>query len=277
MSAFRVSARWGILIVFGGVGCTALVDVDVTYCVPIGPRYAESFNLSRADLTDRCWGEEPAEGPSYTDDGDLVIPAVRGQRWSPVLSSTMIFRRMTGDFVVVARAEATSTIVAGHCLHPEEGAGLVVRRGAPLAWATLLVSPDFAPGVDPAVACGDTFKPPARVRTRSSGFGPTTEQEVDGVGVDAEALIAICRLGDQLAFYYRSPGNVPEWIAFHQQASTTEPVDVGLTVSGSGVAADDKGMEGHFPNVAFFDLSEVRVPDGCSGALATYVDPVEGK
>ena len=119
--------RWWAFVplLLATVGCTSLADVGVTYrvCRPENERpYQEKFDIETSDL-ERCWkidkGAKGAVGTKETEiftsplpgvPGDLVIRPRRGLRWSKDSAGPVVFRQMTGDFLVVTRAEATSSI-----------------------------------------------------------------------------------------------------------------------------------------------------------------------
>ena len=264
--------------------CTSLSAVDVTYepCVAVkATPYAEGFNGTYQDLLDRCWETDPAPAGTkvFTGDGDLIVRPVRGATWSATAQGTMLFRRMKGDFLVASRVEAASTVQSDHCVVEGEAAGLAVRKG-PLAWSTLLVRPYFDPTIPMAMACKDeaAHPPTTRLSVATLGFGAAAPKDVSNVGLDAEAYVAMCRQGDQLAYYYRAESKKLEervWILFHRHIVATGPVDVGITTTASPVGGTDSGMEGHFPWVVFEDHGD-PVPDGCDGALERLVEPEEG-
>jgi hypothetical protein len=268
-------------------GCTALADVDVTYeaCVPVHERrYSEDFDGTYQDVLDRCWksDDEAHAATIFTDEGDLVIRPVRGQRWQERERGPTLTRPLKGDFLVVTRAEPASTFQADHCLSHDEAAGLVVMGEGMAAWATLLVRPYFEAGVPVEEACKDesSLPPKARVQAKIVGFTHDAEREVADVGEDAEAFIAICRQGDQLAYYTRrdaspEPTARAEWILVFRHDAGREPLHVGLTVSGAPEGAIDPGMEGHFTWALFDDYAGSPVGDGCEGALESIAFPPE--
>ena len=264
-------------------GCTSLADVRVTYeeCVPVkGALYVEEFNGTYQDLLDRCWRSDPAPAGTrtFTADGDLVVRPVRGARWTAASQAPIVYRSMPGDFLVATRVEAASTFQSDHCLNHDEAAGLVVRRPKPFAWATMLVRPYFDASIPFEEACKDeTAHPPsARVQTDSAGLAELKTKSVDKVGADGEAYVAICRQGDQLAYYYKLAAplpNEPAWIAIARQQIGLGPLDVGLTVSAAPLGNEDSGMEGHFAWAVIVDHSSAPAVDGCQGALSALVTP----
>jgi hypothetical protein len=289
-------SRWGALLLLyppvANLGCTSLASVDVTYrqCVPIdGIAYSERFDGTLQELADCDWKmDTSAEGSKlFLDNGDLVVRPARGLQWFASASAAqttrgpLFFRQMPGDFLVITRAEATSTIKGDHCqLNHEEAAGLAVRRAQPFGWSTLLVRPYFDPSNPKEIACTDgTSQPPtARAQARAYGFGPMNDKEVTNIGKDGEAYIAVCRQNDELAYYYGIQGpdpNAPVWKSFAQQVITREPVDVGLTTSGAPFEGEGAEMEGHFTWAVFRDYSKQPVADGCEGALAAFRLPEE--
>lgn len=273
--------------------CTSLTDVAVTYrpCFPVkGRDYVEKFEITEQELLEGCWKIDGVakETAIFTREGDLIVRPPPGLRWSPRERGPAAFRQMRGDFLVVTRAEATSTFRGDHCLRHGESAGLVVTRAAPFGWATLLVSPYFGSETPIAVSCVDepTKAPSARVVAKSFAFGPASgpaelEQRKEGVGADGEAYIALCRQGDQLAYYYRAqvpkPGDSGWFQVRDPHPISRDPLDVGVTTT-SGDPSDASGatgMEGHFPWIAYYDYSDAPVADGCEGALTSFVAPEE--
>lgn len=277
-----------VVFLLATASCTSLASVDVTYrqCVPVdGITYTERFNGTLQELVDCDWKTDQAPDGTkiFLDSGDLVLRPPRGLRWSETTQGPMFFRQMRGDFLVVTRAEATSTIKGDHCLlNHDEGAGLVVRGAQPQlpAWATLLVRPYFDPAIPLEVACKDeTIHPPkARAQARTFGFAErkVNEKEVVDVGKDAEAYVALCRQNDMLAYYYGAEGpdpKTPVWEPIYEHAITREPVDVGVTTFGAPFGGDGAGLEGHFTWVVYRDYSDKSVGDGCEGALRTLALP----
>lgn len=284
---------------FGVSGCQSLVDVDVTYkeCVPIAETsYATEFRAGTtlADLQDRCWHVEnqgPAPGglseKIFVSDGDLVIRTVAPvdddfDRWSGTDRGPMVSRRLEGEFVVVARAEALRKSVASHCLDPTEAAGLAVGQvDEPNAWATWLIEPFLWENGPKKAVCeedtDDSNNATATGRGRSSLTG-AEDFRIDDIGADGEVDIAICRVGSELSYFYRSGSDPksPTWLQPKGGSHSfgNGPVEVGLTANGVDIDPldSDPGFhtEAHFNWVVF---REGSVADGCAGALESLTLP----
>ena len=281
--------------------CTAVTNVDVHYeqCVRPKNAYAETFDGTFGDLLDRCWTAQngsvtatsfAVENPAGADPGndELFISPKNGEFWaaSKATEPPALLRRVSGDFLVVSVVEAVSTVNSDHCLSDEERAGIVIRREEPYAWAGLFVRPYFDPKspMPRDQACRDETPnpPPARVTAESEGFGARKAESNDyleqalGVGVDAEAAVAVCRQNDLLIYFHRNdatPLAPATWKVFHRHAITTEDLDVGLTASGSHEAQpkEPSGMKGAFGWVV---VDNPRVfSEGCEVALAGFKEP----
>lgn len=274
------------------VSCQALTDPGVDYvdCFPSDDgKLAETFDdADNQPERDRCWKTDNLVTPArvHEFDSDLIIHpnGTVGASWSESSQAPFFFQTLTGDFLVVARAEAVSTIPKGdHCLAPSEATGLVVRRRVPFAWTALLVRPDLSE--DELLLqerCGDnplteTF---AKVTVETSGLEGGVTGEVQGVGADAEADIALCRADDQLYFYHQDaatrgqdPDEPPNLkLAFSALEVGYGPLDVGL--SATAQAGARTSPEGHFDWIVLEDYaSGPRPSDGCLGALESFSYP----
>ena len=280
----RRPPRWQSLLPFPMLffsGCTVLTAVDVDYpsCVaaPDG-QSSETFTGGLQAATDRCWriGSTPEGTKVFTADGDLVVRPLPSAVWSDRAEGPSLFQPMTADFLLVARAEAVST-ESNLCLSGKRAAGLFLRRAEPLGWTTLLVSPDLA-GVDAARCAAEDVEVEARVSVASHGFEVALATATDDVGRDAEAIVAICRLGSRVSFYYftapLTASGLPRWVELANHAVDAGPLDVGLTAIGdNGDPSRAANSEGHFPWAVLIDFSGSAVPDGCQGALAEFLPP----
>lgn len=271
------------------LGCQALVDPDLTYVECFGSpdgNDVETFETPEQPVgAARCWRVDNTRKPAYVRvaDGDLVIHPYSevGARWSDEAQAPFFFRTLSGDFLLVARAEAVSTTPGtDHCLGATEAAGLVLRRREPLAWTTLLVRPDLEP-MAPLELCGDepATPPAARVLADSFGFDSHVAGDVNGVGEDGETYVALCRHDNELFYFYRDIAarrETPE-LDFKQGFSALDvglgPVDVGLTATAEQGA--DTLPEGHFNWLILQDYAAAPPADGCNGVFEHFAYPPE--
>lgn len=270
--------------------CNAFLDLDVSYepCVdPPGSRYAEGFRgRTLQDLRDRCWRiANPGHAPSgigekiFPEDGDLVMrteyePGSSDRdEWTSTDQAPFFHRQLEGDFLVVARAEASTKASADHCLPAGSSAGIALRpRDSQSEWMTWTVEPFLwnqgGKQADCKEDADETNNPTATVRLRTSGGA---DEPTSNVGLDGEADIAVCRVGDAIHRYYRQP--TPDllldgWKA-QGELGMTGPVDVGVTATGKG---EEFKAAGHFNWVVF---ARGTWGDGCAGALEQFALPEE--
>ena len=277
------------------LGCNSVLGLDITYreCVePEGKRYVESFEgEGLQSLRDRCWrvanpGPDPAaiEKKIFVEDGDLVMRVFDSadpkdlDQWSTDDQAPFLHRSVESDFLIVARAEASTKSNGDHCLPAGNAAGLAVRRpDAPGEWATWTVEPHlWVNGTKQAVCIDDTDdtnNPTATARLRS--FNPTWAQaDFENIGVDGEVDIAICRVDDQVYYYYgqrtADPGKnlwFPQTSASVAHALGAGPIEIGLTATGQ---APEFKVAGHFNWVV---IETGAYGDGCGGALERFSLP----
>jgi hypothetical protein len=230
-----------------------------------------------------CWRIDNTRKPASirAADGDLVVHPYSevGAAWGEDSQAPFFYRSVSGDFLLVTRAEAVSTVPGTeHCLADGEAAGLALRRQVPFAWATLLVRPDLPPDAPPSL-CGDepAEPPPAAVDAVSFGFAASASGTVAGVGTDAEAYVALCRHDDQLYFLYRdsSEGRASPALDFHESFGALDvglgPLDVGVTATARQGAKTLP--EGHFNWLTLADFADRAPIDGCNGALEDFSYP----
>jgi hypothetical protein len=268
------------------LGCQSLASPSIEYvdCLPNRDGvYEETFDRGEDPVgADRCWKTDGVMGGYITEkDEDLIIhpDGEVGASWSENEQAPFFFRSVAGDFFAITKAEATSASPGwDHCLDTSEAAGLVVRRPEPLAWVQLLVRPDLAEDeLQDQTKCGDERPAPpfARVSLESHGFDSQRSDSVGGKGEDAEAYIALCRVDDQLFFFYQARVEIQDngedlQRGFEALRIGKGPVDVGLTAT----AAPGKGTlpEGHFNWLVLQDSSEDS-GDICTLALETFKRP----
>ena len=266
--------------------CQSFFDVDVEYepCVQPQIPYEEEFRDGRQGLSDRCWEfDNESANEVFVDDGDLVIRLKDSGMWTPTEQAPMAYRRLEGNFIVAARVEALGKTNADHCLPESNLAGIVVRRAEPtLEWASLMLGPDLE---EMGVQCEDeSDNPPrARVRVHSPTWGPAMPDFPDpdftqtGIGDDGEADIAVCRLDNELLYFYRDINETDPLRAWKSVDGPAEhdvgdgPLDVGLTAA----VLDDPAqatfdVEGHFNWIV---LDDDLGADGCGGVLDTLKLP----
>ncbi len=178
-----------------------------------------------------------------------------------------------GDFLLVARVEASSKASADHCLPDRNSAGLALRPSSgDAAWLTWTVEPYIWDHGATKAACeedaDDTNNPTARLRLRTPAQEAPT---VDDVGLDGEADIGLCRVGSEVFHYFRSPTQdltTDGWSSGGASAATMPGVlDLGLTATGSGA---EYQAAGHFNWVVF---ERGTWGDGCAAALERFQLP----
>lgn len=296
-AAFGASASAGCGLLL--LGCDALLDLEVTYQDCVDTRrtpWVETFDEGDlGDLQDRCWrvdnvgsAASASAGRIFVEDGDLVIRVGDGDpaaadldEWSAGDQAPLFFRRLEGDFLLVARVEAATKATGDHCLPPGNAAGLAVRRpGAGGDWATWTVEPHLWSDGSKQAECQDdldpTNDPTATVRVRQSVGPEWAESSYEDVGEDGEVDLAICRVGADVHYLYRgveiSAGRY-QWLPIAPGGVAhpfgVEPLDVGLTATG---AAPNFETAGHFTWVAVVSGSW---GDGCLGALEHFSPPAE--
>jgi hypothetical protein len=273
-------------------GCHSLQDLDVDYrdCVDVEQTtYREEFSDTDLEsLRDRCWhidnqGLTP-QGITrkfFVEDGDFIIRVDNTDKtsdpddWTATDQAPMFYRRLSGDFLVVVRVEAASQVGADHCIPPGNRAGLVARRSDdPSVWSTWTVQPylwDHGGG-DVALCDEDANEnnnPTATVQVRSSQAS-FAEYDMDDVGADGEADIAICRIGSVVHYYYGQAGSPTKniWLPSAMDVSHplgSGPVDVGMTAAGT-----PPEVAGHFNWIV---LQTGVYGDGCAGALESFTLP----
>lgn len=286
----RARRLWAVVATTPLLGCNGLLDLDVSYadCVdPPGKRYAETFDdRSFQDLRDRCWRvSNVGYAPSgvgdkiFLEDGDLVMrteydsKATDRDEWTATDQAPFFHRRVEGDFLLVARVEASSKASADHCLPDRNSAGLALRPSSgDAAWLTWTVEPYIWDHGATKAACeedaDDTNNPTARLRLRTPAKEAPT---VDDVGLDGEADIGLCRVGSEVFHYFRSPTQdltTDGWSPGGASAATMPGVlDLGLTATGSGA---EYQAAGHFNWVVF---ERGTWGDGCTAALERFQLP----
>ncbi|NUO49920.1 MAG: hypothetical protein HOV80_13785 [Polyangiaceae bacterium] len=263
-----------LVIAFGAVGCRAVVDSGTTYHACDSGHYADEFvdGTTEKNLIERCWFFDNVQDPDdlFLEDEDMIIRVGGGAAWSVDQEGPLAFRRMRKDFVIATRIEVLNQVDSKHCLDPTDAAGIVIRSEP--EWATFFISlyePDPKPADFDCMTTDENRVPPVKATflSRNDIWGPPIEdpgnQETGGVGFDAEADIAVCRLNGKLSAYYRGDYREvglqePKWTAVVTDRDIGEgPVDVGLSVQGANA-------EGHFQWVEFSDRVET---DGCFGEL----------
>ena len=284
-----------LVLAFPCLGCSALQDLDVEYrdCVDVGSgRYVETFEeTDLRTLEDRCWqvdnvGPAPAGRAQklFVEDGDLVVrvndptPGSDLDQWTTSDQAPLVYRRLEGDFLVVARAEAIRKGANDHCLDAGNVAGLALRRAdQPAVWATWTVEPHrWVDGAKQALCADDsdeTNNPTATARLASSEPGFATAA-FPNIGEDGEADLAVCRVDDRAYYFYGKPGPNPlknEWLPLGSASVShvigTGPVDVGATAAGKAPIFQ---AAGHFTWMIF---ERGTWGDGCAGALDQIESP----
>lgn len=300
------------------LGCHSVQDLDIQYqdCVEVAEKnYLEEFdgNSTRPLRDSHCWktdneGVAPGgiDSKIFIEDGDLIMrvddttpdPDAASpdlDEWTSTDQAPMFFRRLTGDFLVVVRAEASS-FNGDHCMEMGMNrAGLVLRQADDRSvWTTWTVTPFLGS----SAVCDDdddeTNNPTATVEVRSSNPAFATFTK-DDQGADGEADLAICRLGSKVYYYYgRSlapedptknawlpkTGSVPDAGSVDagddagpditeptSHAIGAGPLDVGLTAAGTSPFFE---VAGHFNWIVF---EQGVKGDGCAGALEEFTLP----
>jgi hypothetical protein len=276
--------RWVALValVSGSIGCRAIADSGATYRACDRGHYSENFapGSTEKNLLERCWFFDNVEDPAdlFVEDDDLVVRVGEGAIWGLdadgiEAQGPYAYRRLAKDFAVATRVEILNQTDSKHCLDPSDAAGIVMRKGGD--WAALFVTlftPDPPP---PDLDCTSDVAdkiPPEKgvVRSRFDVWGVPVEStgvEQAGIGADAEADIAMCRLNGMLTTYYRilDPSlEEPSWVAIGEGLVVGDgAVDIGLTATGPTA-------EAHFQWVEFAD----RIgSDGCTGTLERFQVP----
>jgi hypothetical protein len=277
--------------------CRAIVEPGITYVGEDAGGGAcqreialeESFSTptDMSTLSERCWQvdnlRDAANG--FVDDGDFVLrvsaPTTDDRdEWSGEQQAPMLYQALAGDFLVVTRVEGVKRGSGSHCLPEGNAVGLAARRPEPaLEWTTLLIAPFTPDPLPEGSGCEEEAEVPlptkAIIRSRDEAWGPdtvTTGDGQEGIGVDGEADLALCRVDTKLIYFYREPTSDPEtpvWTEILEHDVGTGPLDVGLTATGMD---PDYEAEGHFTWAAVRD----GLPgDGCTGAFEDLEVPKE--
>jgi len=257
------------------IGCRAVADSGATYRACDRGHYSEHFapGTTEKNLLERCWFFDNVQDVDdlFFEDDDLVIRVDDdGAAWSASEQGPFAYRRLPKDFVVATRVEVLNLSDGKHCLDATDAVGIVMRQDA--GWTGLFITlftPDPAPpGLDCESESAEAVPPVKGMVRRQDDAGPlveTTGTDEKGIGLDAEADVAVCRLNGVLTTYYRDLSvDDPSWIEIGEGLAVGDgAADVGLTAS--GVTA-----EAHFQWVEFAD----RVgADGCVGALERFQVP----
>ncbi len=268
------SVAQGVLVV-NAAACGTLSDLGVAYdpCVPVEYPYIEEFRDDFQTLTDHCWhpNADARQAKYLVADGDLVIRPGGDARWAAKTQAPSATLTLAGDFLFVTRAEALSSFASDHCaLTAADTAGIVAYDGKSGSFTTLTIRPFLE---ESGVECQDDSKHPPRaiVEIRDVGF-EGGDQSLNGVGADGEGDIALCRQGNQLAYFYRDfdePNFEVQWKLLGRKAIRASTLEVGLTTTGQEV----RGIEGHFPWVI---VPYQGQGEGCSETLAKLKLPGEG-
>jgi hypothetical protein len=297
-------ARFSVLLALPlSTSCTALADLDIQYrdCVAPTVPYVEQFDEGDRGLLDRCWAVANVEREDLHGQrkvvvgaGDLIIGYSDAQMQAVAWDADppMLIRRVEGDFVFATKVEVTSGTQSNFCgLGETDAAGIIVRAAADAGnterSASFLVRPYFANEATIGMDCRDEAEnpPTATAEARSSVDGDALG--VDGIGMDGEADIAVCRKGKQLLYFYRHPANPEDpwdpqdWQTLQTAMSGGQgrsrsdeigdgPMEVGVTTT-LGVNTYDLHVQGHFNWAAL-----VRVDDDleeCGGVLEHFLEP----
>jgi hypothetical protein len=255
--------------------CRSLVEADIEYvpCFGVdGDPYLEEFEGDDFQIiAERCWKADRLLNDTLVDldDHDLVIRPNGHAAWTATEAAPFVSLRFDGDFALLTRAELATGLVSDHCANPGDAAGIALRGVtdagvADGSWATFLVRPQLEEGAT-AEDCQDGVVLPAIIEAKSHGLvSPDASEMDDNKGEDAEVDIGLCRVADQLGYYYRDlnldPMRENPWVLFYQQAIGPGPVDVGLTTTAEDTTT---APEGHFVWAAYY--RELRA-DGCNFA-----------
>jgi hypothetical protein len=253
---------------FGASACTALSDPGIEFVCFRPPMtqndpYEELFDEPYPALVDKCW---EAKGTDANDvqigDSDLSIGHSQAASFE---KPPRFIQRFDGDFMIVAKVEATSGSNADFCnMGSDDAAGIVVRGG--LVDAAFLLRPFLEEDVTPKRTCEDDKPNPPKAVAEAFRTGRPFDPTLDrspGIGEDGEGDIAVCRRQGRLSYYYRNAEDPAVWnMSEWERLATTNddvgegPVEVGLATT-LGQAGVDLGLsvEGHFNWVVLSELS----------------------
>ena len=263
------------------IGCNADPGIEYAECVSPKTTYVETFEGTTQTLVDRCWNSQndAARDVKIGQDDDLIITHTEAVTWDG--TPPMLFRHLEGDFVLVTKTEASSGLNSNFCNMTQDDASGIVVQGDGVR-AAFLVRPYLEENDE--ITCEDeSDHPPRALAFTQTTLSPGSIPTPNGIGIDGEADIAVCRREDRLVYFYRDPEDPeaewrPEdWKQLNQGVPPDEtpktdvvglgPLDVGVTttISETGVAL---GVEGHFNWVALLKLSE-----DCLGPLQELPEP----
>jgi hypothetical protein len=290
---------FSLLVASTSVGCQALADPQIEYveCFPNAGDYdVETFDPPPG--AGSCWKAEHMRRPTdnLATAGDLVVqpPTTTGAAWGMEQPVPFFFKTVSGDFLLVTRAEMTSGIFKGdHCLHEGEAAGIALRRREPPAWTTLLVLPHLVDAaglpvdpMDPKYCADDPeLVPAAATRIDGRGFDglPSVPERSAPHGADGEAIIALCRQNGRLYYLMQKviEGEPPTHdlgdpitdleVSGLELDVGSGPVDVGVTVTAAPGTTTQP--EGHFNWLLLGDYPHGLPTDGCPGTLESFSYP----
>ncbi len=254
--------------------CSVVTSREIIACDGTGE---ESFDpaVTAESLAEHCWFNDLDEEHTFPSDGDLVVvgsdPGNGQPQWSGAVEGPLLYRVFDSSFLLVTRVEILNRVSANLCLSSEQRAGLVLRSRDGDEPVTLFVH--TAPSeLDCKLEGGANIE--ATVQSGGTS-GSLSDLSPQGVGVDGEADIAVCRVGDILAFYVRDPTSTtdaPTWEEVETPVAIQRGgiVEAGLAAAGAPDTATPFGIEAHFTWVAFDDSVGA---DGCSRALEDLVLP----